>query len=126
MRLIQYFTKCAIHNYASEGNLLHEDFILAANCLGKDRDRQLEDKKIWETTVNVLMDYIKLTDAETQGSKKPPNPSLAALCLKLISKNYQNGMSEKQCEEFFAFIKKENEKLNHFDRPSLLKSMSDI
>ncbi len=75
MKLQKLFVMCALQNYASEGNIQHEDFILAATYIGKDRDRQLADKTFWVRTVEVLMSYIRTDE----------NPSLACLCLKLVA-----------------------------------------
>ncbi len=103
MKLMKMFVACVIQNYGSEGNIKHEDFILAATSVAKDRDKQLTDKSFWELTVRVLMDYIKKDEAITdedldndyrlddkkksvrERTSQKSNPSLAALCLKLIS-----------------------------------------
>jgi len=53
------FVACVVQNYGSEGNIKHEDFILAATSVAKDRDKQLTDKSFWELAVRVLMEYIQ-------------------------------------------------------------------
>jgi hypothetical protein len=75
-KLMKLFIACVKQNYASEGNIQHEDFILAATSIAKDRDRNLGDKQFWELAVTVLMDFINIEKSK---------PSLAALCLKIIS-----------------------------------------
>jgi len=100
---------CVVQNYGSEGNIKHEDFILAATSIAKDRDKQLTDKSFWDLAVRIMMEYIskeetvtdedldndyKLDDNKKKGvgrgsnlsnERRKSNPSLAALCLKLIS-----------------------------------------
>ena len=56
----------------------HEDFILAANYLSKDRDNALDDSDFWHLTQSIALDYL---------SSKKPDPSLVILSLKLISNN---------------------------------------
>jgi hypothetical protein len=103
MKLMKMFVACVVQNYGSEGNIKHEDFILAATSVAKDRDKQLTDKSFWELAVRVMMEYIQKDDAITDEdfdndyrlddkrksvrdrSSQKSNPSLAALCLKLIS-----------------------------------------
>lgn len=103
MKLMKMFVACIVQNYGSEGNIKHEDFILAATSVAKDRDKQLTDKSFWELAVRVMMEYIQKDEAITDDdldndyrldekkksvryrSGQKSNPSLAALCLKLIS-----------------------------------------
>jgi hypothetical protein len=58
MKLMKMFVACVVQNYGSEGNIKHEDFILAATSVAKDRDKQLNEKDFWELAVKILMDYI--------------------------------------------------------------------
>lgn len=111
MKLMKMFVACVVQNYASEGNIKHEDFILAATSVAKDRDKQLTDKTFWELTIRVMMEYIQKDEAVTEDdldndyrldekkknvrdrTSHKSNPSLAALCLKLISQNIAEAMS---------------------------------
>ena len=144
MKLMKMFVACVVQNYASEGNIKHEDFILAATSVSKDRDKQLTDKTFWELAVKVMMEYISKDDAITEDdldndyrlddknkssrdrTTQKSNPSLAALCLKLISQNIAEAMSQEQSKTFFDYIMRRSVELNSFDRTSLLKSMTDI
>ena len=76
-KLLKIFTMTVLQNYGNLNDIKHEDFILAVNYIGKDRDKQIaeNDTKIWLHLVKVLLDYIV---------KPHANPSLAALSLKLI------------------------------------------
>ena len=58
--------------------------------------------------------------------KKMSSPSLAVLCLKLISQNIAEAMTNEQSKTFFDYINRRSAELNDFDRTSLLKSMTDI
>jgi hypothetical protein len=63
---------------------------------------------------------------ETNNNAKKSNPSLAVLCLKLISQNIAEAMSAEQSKTFFGYIMRRSSDINDFDRTSLLKSMADI
>jgi len=39
MKLLKIFSLCTLQNYGSLPNRNHEDFILAASYIGKDRDK---------------------------------------------------------------------------------------
>ncbi len=102
-KLMRIFVMCTMQNYGSITNMQHEDFILAASYIAKDRDKISSDKidlrDFWAMTLNILMDYIALPNQEQreQGSQKKSrkntSPSLATLCLKLVSKNNATEMT---------------------------------
>ena len=95
----------------------HEDYILAANYLGKDRDKKLSDNNFWVHLIKVLLDFITQPTA---------SPSLAVLSLKLIQQNIAGDMTPEECSVLFKFFMHQEARLNEFDRASLFKSMIDI
>ena len=57
LKLLRIFTMTVLQNYGSDLNMQHEDFILAANYIGKDRDKKLSDNKFWLHLIKVLLDF---------------------------------------------------------------------
>jgi hypothetical protein len=66
MRLFKVFSMCAKQNYGAPGpNRSHEDFILAASYIAKDRDKNIsiDDGEFWDLAVDVLMEYISISES---------------------------------------------------------------
>jgi hypothetical protein len=64
MKLMKIFVMCSMQNYGNLANRSHEDFILAASYIAKDRDKIASDKidlrEFWDMTLDIMMDYISL------------------------------------------------------------------
>jgi len=84
---------CTMQNYAKQ----HEDFILAASYIAKERDKivsgKIDLKDFWAMALQVMMDYIQLAEVGTGQKKRKTSPSLATLCLKIVSKNNAHEMT---------------------------------
>lgn len=117
---------CTMQNYAKQ----HEDFILAASYIAKERDKivsaKIDLKDFWAMTLQVMMEYIKLGEIGTGAKKRKTSPSLATLCLKIVSKNNAQDMTPEQCSSFYDYIMSRKDDMISFDRASLIKSMSDV
>lgn len=70
---MKMFVMCSMQNYGAAANRSHEDFILAASYIAKDRDKIAQDKidmrEFWDMTLEIMMDYLSIGAGTAVGSQ---------------------------------------------------------